>query len=162
MALTGMQHAGKVLTGRIKYTTFSHQNHGLTLSGCPRQSGGALLLLLLSLRRSGSAVVQLELLSLVLLCLQGDEERKHRPGSGNGGKEDQKLADVLGGPGPDGEGRRGAPQPDCEASSTPSLRVTVAQKLCSSSASRTVRRSWRRTWLCLAPPWRACCTDTAR
>lgn len=59
----------------------------------------------------------------MLLCLQGAEERKHRPGSGNGGKEDQKLADVLGGPGPDWEGRRGASQPDCEASSTPSLKV---------------------------------------
>lgn len=77
----------------------------------------------------------------MLLYLQGDEERKHRPGSGNGGKEDQKLADVLSGPGPDWEGRRGASQPDCEASSTPSLRLTVAQKLCSFSASRTVQRS---------------------
>lgn len=66
VALTGMQHAGKVLTGRIKYTTLSDQNHGLTLSGCPRQSGGVLLLLLLSLRKSGSALIQLELLSVAL------------------------------------------------------------------------------------------------
>lgn len=164
VALTGIQHAGKVLTGRIKYPTpaniskyeLNYLRTYLVFDNLlpprmvPRWGGPGLTLLYLLSISPCSPCREMKRGNVGLAL--GMAGRKIR--SSLGASVDLGLT-----------GKDGAVHPSLTVrlpEDAPVSGVFGGSEALLLSASRKAPRSWKRTSVYSDPPWRACCTGTGR